>query len=77
MSTFRVKCAVGDHHFCIEVPTNCSVNDVLKKASDHAEVKGVSLWYSDVPLSCEHLFADYFEPEIVYHVRMYPDGTLL
>jgi hypothetical protein len=53
---------------------------VLKKASQHLEVKGVSLWYSDVELNCEHLFADYYEPEGVYQVKVggnIQEGTLL
>jgi hypothetical protein len=54
---------------------------VLKKASEHSEVKvkDASLWYSDVELNCDHLFADYFEPEGVYQVRIgnIQEGTLL
>jgi hypothetical protein len=43
-------------------------------------MKVVSLWYSDVELNCDHLFADYYEPEGVYQVRLggnIPGGTLL
>jgi hypothetical protein len=79
MATFEVRCCMGDDQFCIEVPTDCSVGDVLKKASGQSEVKGVSLWYSDIVLNIDHLFADYFEPETVYHVRLggnYAKGTL-
>jgi hypothetical protein len=70
MSSFDVQCVVGEFHFCIEVPTDCSVGDVLKKALEHSDLKGASLWYSDVELNCEHLFADYFEPEGVYQVKV-------
>jgi hypothetical protein len=80
MSSFEVQCVVGEDHFCIEVPNDCSVGDVLKKASEHSGVKGVSLWYSDVELNCDHLFADYFEPEGVYQVKVggnIREGTLL
>jgi hypothetical protein len=80
MSSFDVQCVVGEFHFCIEVPTDCSVGYVLKKALEHSEAKDASLWYSDVELNCEHLFADYFEPEGIYQVRVggnIPEGTLL
>jgi hypothetical protein len=43
-------------------------------------VKGVSLWLSDIPLNLEHLFADYFESEAIYHVKIggnFPEGSLL
>jgi hypothetical protein len=80
MSSFEVQCGVGEDRFCIEVPTDCSVGDVLKKASQHSMVEGISLWYSDIELNCDHLFADYFEPEAVYQIKPegnYPEGTLL
>jgi hypothetical protein len=80
MSSFEVKCALGEHRFCVEVPTDYSVGDVLKKISEQSEVKAVSLWCSDIPLNLEHLFADYFEPEVIYHVKVggnVPDGSLL
>jgi hypothetical protein len=80
MENFEVQCAIGDDHFCIEVPTNCSVGDVLKKASERLKIMGVSLWYSHVPLNCEHLFADYFETDVVYQVKVgeiIRKGTLL
>jgi hypothetical protein len=75
-----VQCVVGEDHFCIDVPADCSVGDVLKKASEHSKVKGASLWYSDIELNCEHLFADYFEPDGVYQVKVggnIQEGTLL
>jgi hypothetical protein len=80
--SFEVQCIVDEDHFRIEVPTDCSVGDVLKKASEHSDskVKGASLWYSDIELNCGHLFADYFEPERVYEVMVdghIPKGTLL
>jgi hypothetical protein len=78
--SFEVKCVVGEDHFCIEVPIDSSVGEVLKKASGHSGMKGVSLWYSDIPLNCDHQFADYFEPDVIYHVRVggnYPNGVLL
>jgi hypothetical protein len=78
--SFEVKCAVEGDQVSIEVPTDCSVSDVLKKASEHSGVTGVSLWYCDVQLNFGHLFADYFEPETVYYVKVggnFPDGTLL
>jgi hypothetical protein len=80
MGSFEVKCAVGERHFCIEVPIDCSVGDVLKKMSEQSEVKGAILWLSDIPLNLEHLFADYFEPEAIYHVKIgwsFPEGILL
>jgi hypothetical protein len=80
MSSFEVQCVLGEDCFCIEVPTNCSVGDVLKKASEHSELKGASLWYSGIELNCDHLFADYFEPEGVYQVKLGGNirkGTLL
>jgi hypothetical protein len=80
MSSFEVQSVAGEDHFCIEVPNDCSVGDVLKKASEHSGVKGASLWYSDIELNCGNLFADYFEPERIYQVRVegdIPDGTLL
>jgi hypothetical protein len=80
MGSFEVQCVVGEYHFCIEVPNDCSVGDVLKKASEHSGVKDVSLWYSGVELNCDHLFADYFEPDGVYQVKVggnISEGTLL
>jgi hypothetical protein len=80
MSCFEVQCVVGEDHFCIEVPNDCSVGDVLKKASEHSGIKAdsASLWYSDVELNCEHLFAGYFEPDGVYQAMAggnIPEGT--
>jgi hypothetical protein len=66
MSSFEVHCVVGEDHFIIEVPNDCSVGDVLKKVSEHSGVKSASLWYSDIELNCDHLFADYYEAEGVY-----------
>jgi hypothetical protein len=80
MSMFEVQCVAGEDHFCIEVPTDCLVGDVLKKASEHSELKGASLWYSDIELNCDHLFADYYEPEGVCQVKVrgsIPEGTSL
>jgi hypothetical protein len=80
MSVFEVQCIVGGDRFCIVVPNDCSVGDVLKKVSEQSGVKAVSLWHSGIPLNLEHLFADYFEPDAIYHVRVggnYPDGSLL
>jgi hypothetical protein len=77
MSCFEVRCAVGEYQISIEVPTDCSVGDVLKKASEQSGVRGVSLWSSGMSLNRDHLFADYFEPEAIYHVRNYPEGSLL
>jgi hypothetical protein len=57
MSGFKVQCAIGEDRFDIEVPNDCSVGDVLKKASERAGVKGVSLWCPDIPLSLDHMFA--------------------
>jgi hypothetical protein len=42
MSSFEVRCVVGEDHFCIEVPNDCSVGDVLKKAPEHSSVEGIS-----------------------------------
>jgi hypothetical protein len=80
MSNFEVQCVVGEDHFCIEVPTDCSVGHLLKKASEYSGVKGMSLWYADIELNCDHLFADYFEPDGVYRVKVganIREGTLL
>jgi hypothetical protein len=62
MSYFELQCALGEDRFCIEVPAECSVDDVLKKASERSEAPGVSVQYSDTPLDPDHLFDDYFEP---------------
>jgi hypothetical protein len=75
MSWFEVQCAAGEYHFRIEVPVDCSVGDSLKKASEQSDQAGVkaqgaSLWYSDVELNCDHAFADYYEPEAVYQVKV-------
>jgi hypothetical protein len=82
MSNFEVRCVAGEDHFCIEVPMDCSVGDVLEKASEHSgvNVKDASLWCSDVELIYDHLFADYFEPEAIYQLKLawnYPEDTLL
>jgi hypothetical protein len=82
MGGFEVQCVVGKDHFCLEVPTDCSVGDVLNNASEYSGVKdkGVSLWYSEVELHCDHVFADYYEPDGVYQVRVggnIKEGTLL
>jgi hypothetical protein len=82
MSSFEVQCVAGEDQFCIEVPANCTVGDVLKKASEYSGIRAdsASLWYSDVELNCDHLFADYFEPDGVYQVKVggnIQEGTLL
>jgi hypothetical protein len=85
MSSFEAQCVVGEDHFCIEVPTDCSVGDALKVASGFLEqsegrVKDLWLWDADVELNCDHLFADYGEPEGIYQVFIggnCPEGTLL
>jgi hypothetical protein len=43
MSSFEVKRALGEDQFCIDVPTDCSVGDVLKKISERSEVTGATL----------------------------------
>jgi hypothetical protein len=72
MSSFEVQSVVSEDHFRIEVPTDRSVGDVLRKASEHSEVKmkSASLWYSEVELNYDHLFADYYEPDGVYQVKV-------
>jgi hypothetical protein len=80
MSSFEVQCIVGEDRFCIEVPTDSTVGYVLKKVSELSGVKGISFWFSDAELKCDHLFADYFEPEGVYQVMIggnIQGGTLL
>jgi hypothetical protein len=82
MSSIEVKCAVGQDYFCIEVPTGCSVSEVLKKASEQKDVRarGLSLWSSEVELNSDERFAGFFEPAAVYHVKLgggCPEGTLL
>jgi hypothetical protein len=80
MDFFRVECAVGEGRVCIEVPIDCSVGDVLKKCWETTGWKGMSLWSSDVRLECDQLFADYFEPEVTYLIKLgndFPEGSLL
>jgi hypothetical protein len=67
MSDCEVQRVVDEDRDCIEVPTEYSVGDALKKASWQSEVKGVSLWHSGVELNLDHLFADHFEPEAIHH----------
>jgi hypothetical protein len=80
MDFFRVECAVGEDHVCIEVPIDCSVCDVLKKYSETTGRKGVSVWSSDARLEYDQLFADYFEPEATYLIKLandFPEGSLM
>jgi hypothetical protein len=58
---------------CIDVPTDRSVDEVLKKASEHSEVDGASLSYSDIPMNMCHLLTDYFEYEAVDRVGLAVD----
>jgi hypothetical protein len=79
---FEVQCLFGENSFCVEVPVNCSVNDMLRRALEHSETSAnrASLGYSDIPLDGDEIFADYFEPDAVYQVRVgrnCPEGTLL
>jgi hypothetical protein len=80
MGYFTVRCAIGEDCVDVEVPTDSSVGDVLQGASEKSGKKGTSIWFSDIQLNCEHLFADYFEPEAMSLIRLghdYPDGSLL
>jgi hypothetical protein len=73
MTSFEVQCMIGEDRVCIEVPTDCSGGDVVKKASEVAGRKGVSIWSSDIRLDGEHPFADYFEPEATYVIKLVND----
>jgi hypothetical protein len=56
------------------------VGEVLKIACESAGEKGHSIWYSDVRLNCDHPFADYFEPEAIYAIKLaidFPEGSLM
>jgi hypothetical protein len=80
MTSFDVQCMIGEDHVCIEVPDDCSVGDVMKKVSEVRRKKGASIWFSDICLDCDHLSADYFEPETTYvikHVNDFPKGSLM
>jgi hypothetical protein len=80
MTSFEVQCTVGEDHVCIEVPTNCSVGDVVKKAFEVTGKKGLSIWSSDIRLDCGQLFANYFEPEATYVIKLandFADGSLM
>jgi hypothetical protein len=59
---------------------DCSVGEVLKAVSERAGMKGVSIWSSDIRLDCDHPFADYFEPEAIYVIKLgndFPEGSLM
>jgi hypothetical protein len=80
MTSFEVQCMIGEDRVCIEIPTDCSVGDVMKKVSEVTGKKGVSIWSCDILLNCEHLFADHFEPEATYVVKVdndFPEGSLM
>jgi hypothetical protein len=80
MTSFEVQCMIREDRVCIEVPTDCSVGDVVKKVSEVTGKKGRSIWSSDIRLDCEHLFADHFEPEAIYVIKFgndFPEGSLL
>jgi hypothetical protein len=70
LSFFDAHCVLGDGHFCTEVPTKCSVCDVLKWAPEQSEMKGVSLWRSGVELNLDLLFVDHFEPEAICDMKV-------
>jgi hypothetical protein len=77
---FEVHCSVAGDRFDIAVPNDCSVGDVLRKASEQSGVQGVSLWCCNIRLNLDHMFADYVEQEAIYHVRVgwnYPEGNML
>jgi hypothetical protein len=73
MTSFEVHCMIGEDRVCIEVPTDCSVGDVVKKVSEVTGKKGVSIWSSVLHLDCDQLFADHFEPEATYVIRLVND----
>jgi hypothetical protein len=80
MTSFEVQCMIGEDRVCIEVPEDCSVGDVMKKVYEVTGKKGVSIWSSDIRLDCEQMFADYFEPEATYVVKLvgdFPEGSLM
>jgi hypothetical protein len=80
MTSFEVQCMIGEDRVCIEVRTDCSVGDVMKKVSEVTGKKGASIWSSDIRLDCEHPFADYFESEATYVIKLvneYPEGSLM
>jgi hypothetical protein len=72
-TSFEVHCMIGEDRICIDVPTDCSVGDVVKKVFEVTGKKGVSIWSSDIRLGCEHLFAGYFEPEATYVIKLVND----
>jgi hypothetical protein len=73
VSGFSVQCAIGDDQICIEVPTDGSVGDVLRVASDATGKKCMSIWNADWRMDCQELFADYFEPEATYLIKLEHD----
>jgi hypothetical protein len=80
MTSFEVQCTIGEDRVCIEVPADCSVGDVLKKVWEVTGKKGISIWSSDIRLDCDHLFADYFEPEATDMIKVgsdLPEGSLM
>jgi hypothetical protein len=80
MASFNTECVVGEDRVYIEVPVNCSAGDAMKKASEVTGRKGVSIWCSDVRLVCDQMFADYFEPEAIYVIKLgddFPEGSLM
>jgi hypothetical protein len=80
MTSFQVQCMIGEHRVCIEVPADCSVGDVMMKVSEATGKNGISIWSSDIRLDCAHLFADHFEPEATYAIKLvkdFPKGSLM
>jgi hypothetical protein len=80
MTSFEVQCMIGEDRVRVEVPNDCSVGDVMRIVSEVTGKKGVSIWSSDIRLDCEHLFADYFEPEATYVIKVvsdFPEGSLM
>jgi hypothetical protein len=80
MTRFEVQCVIGEERVCIEVPSDRSVGDVMRKVSEVTGKTGVSIWSSEVQLECESLFADYFEPEATYVIKLandFPEGSLM
>jgi hypothetical protein len=52
----------------------------VKKVSEVTGKKGRSIWSSDIRLDCEQLFADHFEPEAIYVIKLandFPEGSLM
>jgi hypothetical protein len=71
MGCLQVRCAVDENHLCVEESIDCSIGEVLLKASKQSvwKVRGI-VWHSITPLTLHHRFADYCEPEAIQRVAI-------